>query len=124
MIQNILNIHHFSLAWKALLLMHEETSTCPHISHCKDAQTLKRAETQLIRERRNSYSQPTMVNQGEHRVTIEEYRKRIESIGKAMERCRKSYRRCLRFWQLQKMEETEAHARQLMEGATSTIHRS
>jgi hypothetical protein len=49
------------------------------------------------------FSQPKMVDQGDYRVTIEEYRKRIESIGKGMERCRKSYKRCLRFWQLQKM---------------------
>jgi hypothetical protein len=124
MIQNVHNTHHFRFAWKALQVMHEETSTCPHIGHCRDVQTLKRAETQLIRERRNSYSQPTMDDQGDHRTTMEEYRKRIESIGKTMERCRKSHRRCLRFWQLQKKEETEAHPRQLMEGATAAIRRS
>ena len=30
-----------------------------------------------------------------------------------MNRCRSSYKRCLRFWQLQKMEENEAHIRSL-----------
>jgi 16S rRNA G1207 methylase RsmC len=124
MIQNVHNTHHFRFAWKALHMMHEETSTCPHIGHCRDAQTLRRAETQLIRERRNSYSQPTTDDQGDNRTTIEEYRKRIQSIGKAMERCRKSYRRCLRYWQLQKKEETEANVQQLTEGETITIHRS
>ena len=124
MIQNVLNIFHFSFAWMALLLMHEETSICPYIGYCRDVQTLKRGEAQLIRDRRNFFSQPTMVDQGDYRVTIDEYRRRVESIGKAMGRCRKFYRRCLRFWQLQEMEESEAYVRLLMDGATAAMRRS
>ena len=93
--------------------MYEVTSTCPYIGHCGDVQTLQRVEAQLIRERRELFSQSARVDQGDFNVTFEEYRRRIGYIGRAMNRCRSSYKRCLRFWQLQKMEENEAHIRSL-----------
>jgi len=93
--------------------MYEETSTCPYIGHCGDVQTLQRVEAQLNRERRELFSQSTRVDQGDFNVSFEEYRRRIGHIGRAMNRCRSSYKRCLRFWQLQKMEENEAHIRSL-----------
>jgi len=93
--------------------MYEVTSTCPYIGHCGDVQALQRVEAQLNRERRELFSQSARVDQGDFNVTFEEYRRRIGYIGRAMNRCRSSYKRCLRFWQLQKMEENEAHIRSL-----------
>lgn len=104
--------------WRALILMYEVTSTCPYIGHCGDVQTLQRVEAQLIRERRELFSQSARVDQGDFNVTFEEYRKRIGYIGRAMNRCRGSYKRCLRFWQLQKIGENEVRTRSLS-GATS-----
>jgi hypothetical protein len=99
--------------WKALFLMYEVTSTCPYIGYCGDVKTLQRVEAQLIRKRRELFSQPTMVDKGDFNVTFEEYRKRIGYIGKAMNRCSSSYKRCLRFWQFRKMEEHDTHIQAL-----------
>ena len=87
--------------------MHEETGVCPYIDRCRDIQTLKRVEDQIIRERRDYFSRYGEVDGGEYGETINDYRRRMEGLGKAMERCRGSYRRCLRFWQLQRKDEDE-----------------
>jgi hypothetical protein len=84
--------------------MQETTGLCPFLETCETYRDLKRTQTRLIKERRESLSETSSLEQVEIDTIMVSYQRKYVKLRRIEARCTSYYGWCLRFWQNLRLE--------------------
>ena len=84
--------------------MQETTGLCPFLETCETHRDLKRTQTRLIKERRESLSETSSLEQMEIDKIMVNYQRKFIQLRRIEARCTSYYGWCLRFWQISRLE--------------------
>ncbi len=84
--------------------MQETTGLCPLIETCETDRDLKRTQTRLIKERRESLSKTPSLERGDIDTIKVSYQRKFVKLRRVEARCTLFYGWCLRFWQIFRFE--------------------
>ncbi len=84
--------------------MQETTGLCSFLETCETHRDLKRTQTRLIKERRESLSETSSLEQMEIETIMVNYQRKFVKLRRMEARCTGYYGWCLRFWQILRFE--------------------
>jgi hypothetical protein len=87
--------------------MQETTGLCPFLETCETHQELKRTQTRLIKEKRESLSETPSLERWEINTIIVSFQRKFVKLRRLEARCTSFYGWCHRFWQNLRFEKEE-----------------